>query len=257
MNSQFVTTIQCRMNSSRLPGKVVKKFGSYTSIEILINRLKKSKFINKIILVTTKNKSDDILVKIAKKNKINFFRGSEDDVLGRLSQSLKNLSEKYVIQLTGDNPFLDPEIIDYMCKNFLKLKNDFLTNNGFMKIRKHDFPLGMHVSIFKREQLISISNITQNFEDREHPTLYFYRDGKKKFKIKNIKILKKWKSQLKPRLTLDTKKDYEFLTKIFNFFNKNTENLYFSLEKILKFLKKNKNLIYINNKIKHKIPKNL
>ena len=118
MNKKFVTTIECRMTSTRLPGKVVKKFGTISSIELLINRIKKSKFVDHIIIATTKKKSDNILVDIAKKNKIGFFRGSEGDVLGRLSQALENRKEDHVIQLTGDNPFLDPEVIDYMCKNY-------------------------------------------------------------------------------------------------------------------------------------------
>jgi len=257
MMKKFITTIECRMTSTRLPGKVIKKFGSLTSIEVLINRIKKSKYVRDIILATTKNKSDDILVKIAKKNKIFFFRGSEEDVLGRLSQALKKRKEKYVIQLTGDNPFIDPAIIDYMCQNYLKSKIDFLTNNGFMDMKKHYFPLGMDVSIFKRNDIIKISEKTIDNEDREHPTLYFYRSGKTKFKIKNVNILKKWKRNFKPRLTLDTADDYALLKKIFNHFNNKEKNLYFNLEMIMNYLDKNKNLIYLNKKIKHKIPKGL
>ena len=254
MNKKFVTTIECRMTSSRLPGKVVKKFGEYTSIELLINRIKKSRFIDDIILATTKNKIDDILVKIAKKNRIKYFRGSENDVLGRLSNALKTRKEDNVIQLTGDNPFIDSEIIDYMCKKYLSLKVNFLTNNGFMKMKKNYFPLGMNVSIFKRKDIIKISNITKDLEDREHPTLFFYRSKKKYFKIKNIETLKKWRYNFKPRLTMDTYSDYKLLREIFYYFNRKKTNIYFTFEMIMEFLKKNKKLIYINKNIKHKIP---
>ena len=89
MKNQFITTIECRMNSSRLPGKVIKKFGNYKSIEILIKRIKKSNFVNEIILATTNNKLDDILARIAKENNINFYRGSESDVLGRLANAVR------------------------------------------------------------------------------------------------------------------------------------------------------------------------
>lgn len=257
IRTDFITTIECRMTSTRLPGKVIKNFGNLTSIELLIKRIKKSKFVNKIILATTKNKSDDILVKIARKNKINFFRGSEEDVLGRLSDVLKKRKEKHVIQLTGDNPFIDPEVINFICEKYLNSKVDFLTNNGFMDMKKHFYPLGMDVSVFKRIDLINIAKKTKNLEDREHPTLFFYRKGKKYFRIKNINILKKWKKNFKPRLTLDTLDDYKLLTKIFNHFNKKSENLYFSLEMIMDYLNNNKKIIYLNKKIKHKIPKGL
>ena len=257
MKKSFITTIECRMTSTRLPGKVIKKFGKYTSLDILINRIKKSKFVKKIILATTKNKSDDILVKIAKKNRINFFRGSEDDVLGRLSNALRKRKESHVIQLTGDNPFIDPEIINYICKIYLRSNIDFLTNNGFMDMKKHYYPLGMDVSVFKRKHIIDIEKKTMNPEDREHPTLYFYRTGKNKFKIKNINILNKWKKNFKPRLTLDTKYDYSLLKTIFNNFNKDAENIYFNLEMIMDFLEKNRELVNMNKKIKHKIPKGI
>jgi len=257
MNDSFITTIQCRINSTRFPGKVIKKFGKFSSIELLINRIKKSKFVDQIILATTKNKSDDVLIKIAKKNKIDFFRGSEKDVLGRLSGALKKRKEKHVIQLTADNPFIDPEVINYICEVYLKSKVNFLTNNGFMNMKKHFYPLGMDVSVFKRKEIIKISKMTANSEDREHPTLFFYRAGRKKFKIKNINILKKWKKNFIPRLTFDTKEDYNLLKIIFNHFNKKNTNIYFNLEMIMNYLSKNKKLLNLNKKIKHKIPRGL
>lgn len=243
------------MTSTRLPKKVIKKFGNIPSIELLIERIKKSKFVDQIILATTKNKADNILVEIAKKNHINFFRGNENDVLGRLANALKKRKEENVIQLTGDNPFIDPEIIDYMCDFFIKKGNiDFLTNNGFMDMKKHYVPLGMDVSIFKTRDLIRISKMSKDPEDREHPTLYFYRDGKKIFKSRNILVPSKWKSNIVKRLTLDTKQDYLLLTKIFNHFYFNKKTLHFSLIDIIGFLKKNTTLLKINSTINHKIP---
>ena len=67
MKNKFVTTIECRMTSTRLPGKVILKFGNLTSLEVLIRRIKKSKFVNHIVLATTTNITDNILVEIAKK----------------------------------------------------------------------------------------------------------------------------------------------------------------------------------------------
>lgn len=243
------------MSSTRLPGKVMKKFGKYSAIEMLIKRIKKSKYKKKILLATTKKKSDDILEKIAKKNKIDFYRGSNFDVLGRLVNGIKNRKEDIIIQTTGDAPFLDPQIIDYMIGYYLKNPGiDFLTNNGLMILKKNTFPIGMHVSIFKRKELINIEGKTKNnLELREHPTLYFYREGKKKYLIKNIKILNKWKRFYSPRLTLDTIDDYKFLKKIFANFN----TLYFGLEEILNYLDKNKHVCKLNESVKQKIPTGL
>jgi len=150
---------------------------------------------------------------------------------------------------------LDPQIIDFMIGYYLKNPGiDFLTNNGLMILKKNTFPIGMHVSIFKRKELINIEGKTKNnLELREHPTLYFYREGKKKYLIKNIKILNKWKRFYSPRLTLDTIDDYKFLKKIFANFN----TLYFGLEEILNYLDKNKHICKLNESVKQKIPTGL
>ena len=65
------------MNSSRLPGKVMKKLGKYSLIECLITRLRKSKYVDNIVVATTKNKSDDKIVNFLRKKEINFYRGSK------------------------------------------------------------------------------------------------------------------------------------------------------------------------------------
>ena len=77
---KFSAIIEARMNSSRLPGKILYKANNKPFLWHLIKRLKKVKQINQIILATTKNPIDNILVKEAKKNKIKFYRGEEDNV---------------------------------------------------------------------------------------------------------------------------------------------------------------------------------
>tara|TARA_B100000795_G_scaffold269338_1_gene258430 strand:+ start:4657 stop:5427 length:771 start_codon:yes stop_codon:yes gene_type:complete len=253
--TDFITTIEARMTSSRLPGKVLKEINKMTSLEILFSRIYKSKYINKIIVATTINDEDSAIVEVAKKNNVDYYRGSEEDVLGRLSNSLKDSAEKYVIQLTGDNPIIDPTIIDYMVEYFIENEYDFITNNGLMNLNDHLIPLGMDVSIFKRKDLIDISSITKDNEDREHPTLYFYRTGKEKFKIKNVPIPKKWINKNNYRLTLDTEEDFYVISKICNFFFNNISS--FSLEEIYSYLDNNPDIAQFNNMIKHKIPSGL
>tara|TARA_B110000444_G_scaffold222658_1_gene224736 strand:+ start:121 stop:891 length:771 start_codon:yes stop_codon:yes gene_type:complete len=253
--TDFITTIEARMTSSRLPGKVLKEINKMTSLEILFSRIYKSKYINKIIVATTINDEDSAIVDVAKKNNVDYYRGSEEDVLGRLSNSLKDSAEKYVIQLTGDNPIIDPAIIDYMVEYFIENEYDFITNNGLMNLNDHLIPLGMDVSIFKRKDLIDISSITKDNEDREHPTLYFYRTGKEKFKIKNVPIPEKWINKNNYRLTLDTEEDFYVISKICNFFFNNISS--FSLEEIYSYLDNNPDIAQFNNMIKHKIPSGL
>lgn len=243
------------MTSTRLPGKVLKKINNITSLEILFSRLNKSKYIEEIIVATTTNQDDDAIVEIAKLNNINYYRGSEDDVLGRLANSLKDKVEEYVIQLTGDNPIIDPLIIDYMVEYYKKNDYDFITNNGLMNLDNHLVPLGMDISIFKRQDLINISYTTKDNEDREHPTLYFYRKGKEKFKIKNVPIPKNWVNKNNYRLTLDTEEDFYVISKICTYFKNNISS--FSLEDVYSYLEDNPEIGKFNNDIQHKIPSGL
>ena len=159
----------------------------------------------------------------------------------RLVKCTKNYKEKYIIQLTADNPLIDYRIIDYMVSFFKKnhQKYDFVTNNNLFNKRRLFIPDGMIVSIFKKEKLIQSLKFQKKYKKKdlaEHPTLYFYRDGKKKIRSINLQMPKKWTILPIARLTLDTQEDYLLLSKIYDELKKIRN---FSLVQILKYLKNN------------------
>ena len=80
---KVVALIQARMKSTRLPGKILKKINNKTLIEILIERLKKSKGLDKIIIATSTDESNDILTDLISSLGVEVYRGSENDVLDR------------------------------------------------------------------------------------------------------------------------------------------------------------------------------
>ena len=104
---KIIATIECRLNSKRLPNKLILPLGKLTIIEFLIQRLKKVKMIDEIILATTTNSRDDKLVIIAKKNKINYYRGSENNVLRRVYEAAKKTKADAIVQASGDSPLTD------------------------------------------------------------------------------------------------------------------------------------------------------
>ena len=257
---KFLTTIEARFDSTRLPGKVIYLLSAKkTVLDILIHRIKKSQNVNKIILATSKNKSNHKIITVAKKNKIFFYKGSENNVLERLMKATHKYNEKYIIQLTADNPLIDYRIIDYMVSFFKKnyKKYDFVTNNNLFNKKKLFIPNGMIVSIFKKKKLIEALAYQKKKKEKdlaEHPTLYFYRNGIKKVRSINLQMPKKWTVLPKARLTLDTKEDYILINKIYKKL-KNIKN--FSLVRILKYLKNNPELLKINQHIIQKNPKKL
>ena len=111
--------ITSRMGSSRLPGKALKEVVGFGSmLEILIKRAKLSNQIDRVIIATTKLESDDELADWAKSKNYNFFRGSENDVLQRLIDTCEHYNVNNFIEILGDNPFVDPDVINKCITTF-------------------------------------------------------------------------------------------------------------------------------------------
>ena len=173
--AKFLVIIEARMNSSRLPGKVcIELDKSKPALEILIDRIRKSKDVNEILIATTRKKIDNKIVKIAKKNGCLYYRGSENKVLRRVCNAIKNKKINSIIQLTGDNPLIDPLVIDYVVNFYLSNypKYDFVTNNNLFNITR-PIPLGMILSVFKKKSILKVNELANKKEHFEHTTLFF------------------------------------------------------------------------------------
>jgi len=144
-------------------------------------------------------------------------------------------------------------VIDYVVNFYLSNypKYDFVTNNNLFNITR-PIPLGMILSVFKKKSILKVNKLANKKEHFEHTTLFFYSEGKNKFKIKNLKMPKKWCPNKIPRLTLDTQQDLILIKKIYKKLKKINN---FSLTDILNIFKKNQSLLNINNKVEQKIPK--
>ena len=119
---KIIIGLQARTNSKRLPGKVLKKINDKPLLSFVIDRLKKTKLSNEIFVLTSKQKSDDVIEYYCKKNNIKFFRGSLDNVLSRFVLFGKAYNAFGVVRICADRPFIDPEFIDdaiiYYLNNF-------------------------------------------------------------------------------------------------------------------------------------------
>ena len=120
--------IQARMGSSRLPGKVMMKIDKINTIMFyVVNQLKNSKKINRIIIATTNLEEDDIIANYAKTMKVDLFRGDALDVLDRYYQCAKNFSSAIIVRITADNPLIDPNIVDDVVEQFMKNSFDYVS----------------------------------------------------------------------------------------------------------------------------------
>ena len=200
--------IQARSNSKRFKNKVLHLIHGVPLIQHVINRVKRSKKIKKIIVASSLKKNDDNLISYLKKNKINFFRGDLENVAMRLYKTAKKNKAKFFVRISGDSPLIDPKLIDKAIKMSKGVKNYDIITNLFPRT----FPKGQSVEVIKTSILKKYSKSFSKL-DKEHVTKYFY-DNSNYFRIKNFKFNSKHKTM---KLSIDTKKD---LKDILNKFNK-------------------------------------
>lgn len=245
---KIIATIEARLNSKRLPKKHLLKINKKNVIEILIDRLKKIKNIDKIVLATTTNKIDSQLIKIAKKNKIGFYRGSEENVLERVTKAAKKYRADAILQVSGDAPIIDYELAEYEISMFKLNKVDVFTNYW------NSFPRGVCHPIIKYSSLLKSLKNARSMDDFEHVTNYIF-NNQKKFKILYFLAPKEY-FEPKLRFVLDEYDDYEFLKKILKHDLKNiftTRKLIdLCVRKKIKYVYKKRNLLIQNYLKSHK-----
>ncbi len=237
----IICMIQARMDSKRFPGKVLKEINGIPIILFIVNRVSQAKNISKIIVVTSDTKEDDILCKYLKEQNIEFFRGSKNNVLDRFYQTAKKFHADYIIRLTGDNPFVDFNIINQIVTESLEEEYEYVSNN-----LERTFPFGFDVEMFTFDTLEKMIRLASSSEDFEHVT-FFIRNNLKLFLTKNVPAPinlrhPDW------RLTVDESKDLELIQKIIDI---SSDHLV-SYENIIKILKDNPNLISVNKNVKQK-----
>lgn len=231
--------IQARVGSTRLPNKVIKKLGDKTILEILLNRLAKSKTMNKIVVATTTKEEDSIIERIVLNNGFEIFRGSEEDVLDRYYKTAKNYNANVIVRITSDNPLTDISLIDYQV--------DYLIKNNYDYVSPKDILLGLESEVFTFEALENAWRNSNEKYQREHVTPYIY-ENTEIFNVKYVespKIIKRDDT----RLTIDTQEDFELYQKIYEYFK---DLIDIDIKDIIKFLDINPDIKKINQKVRQK-----
>ncbi|SHJ66901.1 cytidylyltransferase domain-containing protein [Paramaledivibacter caminithermalis] len=219
---KVVAIIQARMGSNRLPGKVLKKICDIPVVIHVVNRVKQCRSIEDIIVATSIKKENDELVDLLKKENIKFFRGSEDDVLGRFYRAAKENKADIILRVTSDNPLIDYGLLDGLVEKLLEDNLDYCCNDKY--------PIGSSGEAFTFEALKKAFENAEKQYDREHVTPYI----KKHKEIFKQDIISNYKDLSNVRITLDTIEDYQFISKIYeNLFDKYP---YFTTEDIITFL---------------------
>ena len=244
----FPIIIQARTRSKRYPKKILAKIDQRNVLEFLIDRLLKTFSKNKIIIATTKFKRDNIICNLSRKKKINFFRGSENNVLKRYLDCAKKFKVKNIIRITSDCPLIDSKLIEKMRRLFILDKLDYLANT--FPPTKSKFPDGSDIEIFKFRSLLKISKLSKNDQDKEHVTNFFWKNTKK-FKTKTIN---KKKDLSNYKFSIDYKSDLTLVKKIYEKIK--AKKMHGTAEEIVRIIKKNRYMKIISMRSKQKFLKN-
>lgn len=240
---KVVAVISARMSSNRLPGKVIMPFVGKPNLELMIERVKRASFIDKVVVATTTNEADDAIVDLCRKLNVASYRGSEEDVLKRVVEVGQKYQADTIVRLTADCPLVDWRLVDKLIKIYLSGDYDYVSN-----IIQRSFPIGFDVEVFSLKKLETIEKIAKEKIYREHPPYYFYTHPQQ-FRLKNWKAVGEiyWPDL---RATLDTREDYLVITKIFEeLYPKNPD---FSAEDVVGLMRRHPEWVAINSQIRHR-----
>jgi spore coat polysaccharide biosynthesis protein SpsF len=205
---KIVATITARMTSARLPGKVLLPCVGRRMLELLVERVRRSRLIDHIVISTTANRTDDVVAQCAKDLGVGCFRGSEEDVVGRVVGAMEAAQADLVVQLTGDCPLLDWQVIDQLIRLYQANSFDYVSNTLV-----RSYPRGLDCQVVSLATLQESLRIARDAAQHEHVCLSIY-ENPSRFRLFNL-MAPPDLCHPGQRWTLDTEADYRFITTIY------------------------------------------
>lgn len=231
-----VAIIQARMGSTRLPGKVMNDLRGKTVLQHVIERVQSSGV--EVMIATTDKPADDKIAKEAEELGVQYFRGSEDDVLSRYFFAAKQAEADLVVRITSDCPLYDGELLKRMLA--YRKDEDYLSN-----CHERRFPRGLDTEIFTFAALEKAFNEAVEQPQREHVTPYIWQHPEV-FKLRDYK---RQPNISHMRWTLDTQEDWQMISAVYDALYKGKV---FSTVQAVRFLEKHPEIQALNAHIEQK-----
>ncbi|MEH2269293.1 MAG: glycosyltransferase family protein [Nostoc sp.] len=238
-----VIIVQARMTSTRLPGKVLKKVLDKPLLEYQIERLKRVKLADEIVIATTINSTDLPIIELCNRLSVPYFRGSENDVLARYHGAAKEYHADVVVRITSDCPLIDPQVIDKLIQFYLdyRYKYDYVSN-----CLERSYPRGMDTEVFSFLALHQAFLEAIEEPDREHVTPFIYMQPER-YRLTQVVYSE---NQSLHRWTVDTADDFELIKRIIEALHPKIPK--FTLEDCLDLLKQYPDWPLINAHVEQK-----
>ena len=197
--------VQARLNSTRLPGKVLTKINGIPLLEYLVSRLTKSFDKSQILIATSNEHQDNPIHQYCINNNFFFFRGSLEDVAKRILDATKHIKAKIFVRINGDSPLIDPNIIDQAVNIFNNGYYDLVTN-----VFPRSFPVGQSVEVIRTSSFVKAYKKMSTTDHFEHVTKYYY-EHPDEFRIRNFSNERDLSSY---RFVVDTPEDLKRIEEI-------------------------------------------
>jgi len=237
MEPKVTAIIQARMTSTRLPGKVLMEVMGRPLLSYQIERLRFSKRIDNIIIATTINKEDAPIVELAQKEGLNFYHGSEDDVLDRYYRAAKKYNAAHIMRLTADCPLIESDICDSIANTYFE--------NGVDYIRTGEtFAEGLDCEIIGYRALTLAWFQAKLKAEREHVTLYICNHPD----LFKTMVLENETDDSKYRITVDEENDFLVVKTILKNLYKGSDG-YFTIREIKSYLDAHPEVYKLNSDI--------
>ncbi|MCK6418565.1 MAG: acylneuraminate cytidylyltransferase [Alphaproteobacteria bacterium] len=233
------------MGATRLPGKVLLPLGGVPLLQRKIERVARAKNVQGIKVLSTVNPVNEIIEDLCHRIGCPVFRGSEEDVLDRIIKGTNNESPEVIVQLTGDNPLVDPVFIDESVEYLLKNNFDLVSNSLTQRTL-----IGLNIRCFKRSALLIADQECSDPLIRVHGG-YYIQKNPDRFKIGENFVHERFHTE-DIRLTVDEPRDYELVRRVFETLYPINSN--FSADDILGLFSRFPEWKAINGNVRQKRP---
>ena len=225
----YTAIIAARMGSRRCPGKQLLPILGRPMLERMVERIRYSDRIGRIVIATSDLLRDDILEEWARSMRVDCFRGSPDDVLGRIVAAAEAFDAELIAELLGDNPLVHSDLIEDVIDFFEKGGFDFASNaTAEYPHTPPDcrcFPIGIRVQVFPLEVIARSAQLTDDPRHREHSTTLI-AERPDLFKLGYMEAAGRWTELARPNLTfaVNHRENYELVRAIFESCYPNSPN---------------------------------
>lgn len=210
-----VAVIQARTGSTRLPGKVMFPLSGEPVLAHVVRRVATAETVDEVVVATSTQQNDDIVARYAERFGATAFRGSEEDVLGRVHGAAADCDADLVVRITADCPLIDPDTIDHLVERVTRTNAQYVSN-----VRDRTFPRGLDTEVFTMASFDTVTAESTTDAQREHVTP-FYRAHPERFDLADVTsdavFEQSWmRERTDLRLTLDEADDYELLRTVYD-----------------------------------------